>query len=63
MISITSAKIEEDDVHEAVRLAVSEDSLAPYDETTVAALPLLHPMRVMPFVVTTSVFCDFIGSY
>jgi len=47
-----SAKMEEGDVHGAVRLAVSDDSLAPYDDDTVAALRLLHPPRAS---VTTSI--------
>ena len=40
-----SAKIEEGDVRGAVRLASSNDTLAPYDDETAAALRLLHPPR------------------
>jgi hypothetical protein len=40
-----SAKIEEGDVRGAVRLASSDDTLAPYDDETAAALRLLHPPR------------------
>jgi hypothetical protein len=40
-----SAKIEEGDVRGAVRLAVSDDSLAPCSESTVEALRKLHPSR------------------
>ena len=40
-----SAKIEEGDVRGAVRLAASNDTLAPYDDVTVAALRQLHPPR------------------
>jgi hypothetical protein len=38
-----SAKIEEGDVRGAVRLSVSDDSLAPFSESTVEALRKLHP--------------------
>jgi len=40
-----SSKIEEGDVRGAVRIASSDDKLAPYDDETVAALKLLHPPR------------------
>ena len=49
-----SSKIEEGDVRGAVRLAVSDESLAPYDETTVVALRLLHPMRATPGATSSS---------
>jgi hypothetical protein len=40
-----SAKIEEGDVRGAVRLTASNDTLAAYDDDTVAALRQLHPSR------------------
>ena len=43
-----SAKIEEGDVRGAVRLAVSNDTMAPYDYTTATALRQLHPSRAAP---------------
>ena len=43
-----SAKIEEGDVRGAVRLAVSNDTLAPYGDATAAALRQLHPPRATP---------------
>jgi hypothetical protein len=45
-----SAKIEEGDVRGAVRLAVSDDSLAPYSDSTVKALHELHPPRSAPMI-------------
>jgi hypothetical protein len=45
-----SAKIEEGDVRGAVRLAVSDDSLAPYSDSTVKALHELHPPRSAPTI-------------
>lgn len=43
-----SAKIEEGDVRGAVRLAVSDDILAPCCDATADALRLLHPVRAAP---------------
>src|SRR5208282_3003756 len=39
---------EEGDVRGAVRLAVSSDTLAPYDDATAATLRQLHPPRATP---------------
>ena len=43
--SRVSSKIEEGDIRGAVRIASSSDTLAPYDDVTVAALHQLHPSR------------------
>jgi hypothetical protein len=43
-----AAKIEEGDVRGAVRLTASNDTLAAYDDDTVAALRQLHPSRTTP---------------
>ena len=40
-----SAKIEEGDVRGAVRMANSDDTLAPFDDATAAELRQLHPQR------------------
>ena len=40
-----SAKIEEGDVRGAVRIASSNDKLAPFDDNSAEALRLLHPPR------------------
>ena len=42
-----SAKIEEGDIRGAVRLAVSDDTLAPNNDATVAELQQLHPPRAV----------------
>jgi hypothetical protein len=42
LAACVSAKIEEGDIRGAVRLASSDDSLAPQNEITAAALTLLH---------------------
>jgi hypothetical protein len=44
------AKIEAGDVRGAVRLAVNDDSLAPYSDLTVKALHKLHPPRSAPSI-------------
>lgn len=43
-----STKIEEGDVRGAIRLAVSVDTLAPYNDATATALRQLHPPRASP---------------
>ena len=40
-----SEKLEDGDVRGAIRLASSDDTIAPHDETTLAALRLKHPPR------------------
>jgi hypothetical protein len=42
-----SAKLEEGDIRGAVRMAASNDTIAPYDDETVAALRQLHPQRAV----------------
>jgi hypothetical protein len=43
-----SAKIEESDVRDAVRLAASSDTLAAYDDDTASVLCQLHSSRTAP---------------
>lgn len=43
-----SAKIEEGDVRGAIRMAASDDTLAPFDEVSLEALRRLHPRRAAP---------------
>ena len=41
-----SCKLEDGDIHGAIRLAASDDTLAPFDEVTVEVLRSKHPSRV-----------------
>jgi len=43
--ALISEKLEEGDVRGAIRLASSDDSMAPHDEKTLAELRLKHPPR------------------
>jgi len=45
MAERVSSKLEEGDIRGAIRLAASEDTMAPYDDVTVAALRTKHPAR------------------
>ena len=53
-----SAKLEDGDIRGAIRLASSDDSIAPFDDITAAALRLKHPARAASNTVPPSPSVD-----
>jgi hypothetical protein len=53
-----SAKIEDGDIRGAIRLAASDDTTAPHNEATLAALRLQHPSRLSSNIDAAASVCD-----